>query len=892
MRKLLLVLMLLFPAFSFGQTAALKFTPVFATAYNPNFRGPSTCGNYSDAELQQIANFDMLNVQFDEDDCFKKNGLMVGSPPHQANSYETLQYFHALAGWTTPLLVNVYNNGPHLYTDAANLSIDGLGVNALKIAHPTFFAKGYRLFDYLTGSHIGGVYDCCHWMDLTLQAWRDYWETFVTVAGLTARHSPHSFVGVTGTFIDNTNFPLTDVFQEGHTDNDAPDGSRLPCDPNHTIFFCDSPDIYETTPFVQSSAKFRTATLNWIDRLSGQLEALSPAMHAVPNWFSLLNDGVGWSQTDQRTNPPYAGMTEGIFSTIGGRTSVGNQFIDAGNIATIVANGQDLAHTKFLYDNSVYGGCPDLTRVESLVEVADNDVTWDSGDTFSASIFVPGHWVAINGVPHQVAVWLSTTHFTIQGSPVNPPISQVFLSGNPLLNLTSSNQVIAIGRVHCDEHFWATWISFHLVFDTVLRNGYLGYGDYNNPVFQDEWNSNYVHLGQQIGKALQTGEIWSRHFDDGYMIYNGDSSTHTFSVPGGASVTVCNHQNFKNADKQCGHTLVTSYALGGGKAVILLADGKFIDNSDNPEGPALLTITTASLPSGVENAAYSQTTAATGGTPPYTWSTTGGSLPPGITQTAAVLAGTPTLAGTYSFTITVTDAVMGTANKNLSIQIVPAPGGGNRVLIASDAFTNASSACLGTYDAAHWADINDGGSTNCAKVDAAADVVYGSTDDYYGWVSRRKETFTSDQYCSLKIKAIPADGTEGAKFVGCGVRIAAATSTSRSLYQAVIYKSGTTTFTSLGKVVNGFYSGLDFTTSAVWTVDSRIEIEAVGTTITLMRDGVPILTKQDASLTGGSPGVVMAGGSGSASSGDDFQGGNIFKAVTGTPAFLRLRIHR
>ena len=76
--------------------------------------------------------------------------------------------------------------------------------------------------------------------------------------------------------------------------------------------------------------------------------------------------------------------------------------------------------------------------------------------------------------------------------------------------------------------------------------------------------------------------------------------------------------------------------------------------------PAALTITTASpLPAGTVGIAYSQTFAATGGTPPYTnWVVTVGTLPANLLLNAATgaLTGTPTTAGTSNFTIQVTDS--------------------------------------------------------------------------------------------------------------------------------------------------------------------------------------------------------------------------------------------
>ncbi|HEY1341603.1 MAG TPA: putative Ig domain-containing protein, partial [Bryobacteraceae bacterium] len=70
---------------------------------------------------------------------------------------------------------------------------------------------------------------------------------------------------------------------------------------------------------------------------------------------------------------------------------------------------------------------------------------------------------------------------------------------------------------------------------------------------------------------------------------------------------------------------------------------------------AAVAITTTTLPDGGVGVPYSQSLTATGGSGTYIWSIATGPLPPGLTLTGARIAGTPTTAGQYPFTVKVTD---------------------------------------------------------------------------------------------------------------------------------------------------------------------------------------------------------------------------------------------
>lgn len=73
---------------------------------------------------------------------------------------------------------------------------------------------------------------------------------------------------------------------------------------------------------------------------------------------------------------------------------------------------------------------------------------------------------------------------------------------------------------------------------------------------------------------------------------------------------------------------------------------------------APLAVSTTSLATPVLGTAYAQTVASSGGTGPFGWSISSGSLPPGLSLAGATgaISGTPTTAGSFSFTVRVQDA--------------------------------------------------------------------------------------------------------------------------------------------------------------------------------------------------------------------------------------------
>ena len=103
-----------------------------------------------------------------------------------------------------------------------------------------------------------------------------------------------------------------------------------------------------------------------------------------------------------------------------------------------------------------------------------------------------------------------------------------------------------------------------------------------------------------------------------------------------------------------------------------------------------VSIVTTTLPVGSQGAAYVDGLVATGGTAPYTWSVTTGSLPTGLSLVpgSGVISGTPTAQGTFTFTVSVRDScpTPQTQTRSLSIAI----GAAGPLTITTTALTNAT----------------------------------------------------------------------------------------------------------------------------------------------------------------------------------------------------------
>jgi hypothetical protein len=125
-------------------------------------------------------------------------------------------------------------------------------------------------------------------------------------------------------------------------------------------------------------------------------------------------------------------------------------------------------------------------------------------------------------------------------------------------------------------------------------------------------------------------------------------------------------------------------------------------------------ITTTSLPNGTVGTSYSATINTKLGTVPFVWTVSAGSLPPGIGMTpsadtrSALLSGTPTTAGSSSFSIAVRGKGGHTSTANYTVAIAGAPSGTLSATPSSLAFGNVQ---VGNTASLYEALTNTGGSS-------------------------------------------------------------------------------------------------------------------------------------------------------------------------------------
>jgi type VI secretion system secreted protein VgrG len=172
----------------------------------------------------------------------------------------------------------------------------------------------------------------------------------------------------------------------------------------------------------------------------------------------------------------------------------------------------------------------------------------------------------------------------------------------------------------------------------------------------------------QVGSAL-TANVGSN-----VLLLNGASACNIFWQV--TSAATLNGVTFAGTVvAQAGITLGVGAALNGralatAAGAVTMSGGNTVGGCNAAVGCPVIGVTPSTLPNGTVGLAYSQQLGGTGGTAPYAFGVSSGTLPAGLTLTpAGLLAGTPTTAGTSTFTLRAIDsaACFGTRGYTVSI---------------------------------------------------------------------------------------------------------------------------------------------------------------------------------------------------------------------------------
>jgi|GEM_PF-938288 len=175
------------------------------------------------------------------------------------------------------------------------------------------------------------------------------------------------------------------------------------------------------------------------------------------------------------------------------------------------------------------------------------------------------------------------------------------------------------------------------------------------PNAQTRLSQNIAFSNPMYMQVSRTGDLWVLRYS-----YDGQAWTDAISFT-----------------QQIAMSSISVY--GGNSGVPNTARIDYLFNTAAPISPedGVLGINTGALPDGTVTQVYPDPVlVASGGIPPYTWSVTGGSLPPGLTMSAGgMISGTPTteVGSPFTFQVQVQDSTLATATTSLGIVVALPP---------------------------------------------------------------------------------------------------------------------------------------------------------------------------------------------------------------------------
>ena len=179
------------------------------------------------------------------------------------------------------------------------------------------------------------------------------------------------------------------------------------------------------------------------------------------------------------------------------------------------------------------------------------------------------------------------------------------------------------------------------------------------------------------GNANPIAKVEFYEMASGTLLATDSSAPYSVSwTPPAAGTVFLRATGYDSTGQKANSTVTTVKIVAGTTATPPPAEPP----SSNPPAAATpaaaLTVSTASVPAAVDGVPYSQTLAATGGTPPYSWKLASGAFPNGLVLSAAgVISGTPVATGSWMYSypfsayVTVTDSAGASVGKVYALPI-------------------------------------------------------------------------------------------------------------------------------------------------------------------------------------------------------------------------------
>ena len=199
----------------------------------------------------------------------------------------------------------------------------------------------------------------------------------------------------------------------------------------------------------------------------------------------------------------------------------------------------------------------------------------------------------------------------------------------------------------------------------------------------------------------------------------------------------------------------------------------------------------------------------------------------------------------------------------------------NSATSGSDSFNRANGS-LGP----NWTDVSDGGLAIVSQA-AAGTASAGISGDI-----RTAESYTSDQYSQV---AVTSTQLTGGQWIGPMVR---AQNGGQSAYVGIYYWNNGSPVLMLFKRSGGNWTQLGSTyTSGPLAAGTQLRVQAVGSAISFLQNGVQRISATDTSLSGGAPGIMSygtgqvsnwSGGTATGSGGTTYSVGGTVSGLSGT----------